>query len=554
MNPLKSLLFLLVTLLALEITSDAAVLSWEKPSQPPFTSEPISLVSDPRNPAKVLIASAHQIYEETQEGNWKHLWEIQGTQNKIRKLLYFKEIPDALFVLTQDGVFKGDLLRSHWEKIYDGKSSEGRSPLSFAILPEDPDHWLVGTEDGLYESDDAGKTWFRFSQFSEHQSIPVIAFAGNRLLIAAKNRIFVSEDLLHFKMIFSLPLATLEEPLEDETEEFSQEALSSRSSFYALISSDERGRFLWLGTAKGVFESRDGGKNWSLLPSSGLREIAVEHLVYAQRLNKLVAGTSKGIYVFDSNKGHWDEKFQGLAQPQIFGIAILEAEKDWLVASTQDGFMRYPLIPEEMLPPEIWIPSPERMKLFSELIRMEPTAREVHQAVIRYGNLSQWKIRRWQAESRLAALAPSLSFGRDFSRRNNIDVDRADVITPDEFIDGPDDTTESWDMNVSWDFGDFLWSSNQTSIDSREKLMVELRNDLLSEATRIYHERRRLEMDIAFSLPPSEREHFEKMIRLDELTSLLDGMTDGFMSQRLARIYSDRPELYQLWQYSERTV
>ncbi len=549
MNPSKLFLFLLVTLLAPGMPSDAAALTWERPPQPPLSSEPISLVSDPRDPAKVLIASAHQIYEETQGGTWKHLWEIQGAQNEIRKLFYFKEAPDSLFVLTQGGVFRGDLIQSRWGKIYDGKSSEGELPLSFALLPEDPDHWFLGTSRGLFESDDAGKTWFRFSQFSEKQSIPIIAFAANRFFVAAKNRLFVSHDLLHFKMIFSLSSPTLEETLENPAEDSFTEGLSSSTPFTTLISSGEIEPVLWLGTTKGVFESRDSGKSWSLLPTSGLREVAIEHLVYARKSRKLIAGTAKGIYVFDSGKGSWTELFQGLAQHAIFGMAVLEGEKDSLVANTPEGVMRYPLTFEEIPTPSTWLVSPERTKLFSELIRMEPTSREVHQAVIRYGNLSQWKIKRWQAESRLSALAPTLSLGRDFSQRNNIDVDRADVITRDTFIDGPDDTTESWDMNVSWDFGDFLWSSNQTSIDSREKLMVELRNDLLSEATRIYHERRRLEMEFVFSPPAAEREHFERLIRLDELTSLLDAMTDGFFSQRLARIYSQRPDLYGLWQY-----
>ncbi len=549
MNPLKSFLLLLVTLFAFEIPPCFSVLSWEKPSQPPLSGEPISLVSDPRDPAKVLVASAHQIFEETQGGAWKHLWEIQGAQNEIRKLFYFKEAPDSLFVLTQGGVFRGDLIQSLWGKIYDGKSSEGEIPLSFALLPEDPDHWFLGTNHGLFESDDAGKTWFRFSQFSEKQSIPIIAFAANRFFVAAKNRLFVSGDLLHFKMIFSLSSPTLEETLEDPTDDSLKEEVLSSTPFTTLISSEDIDPVLWLGTTKGVFESRDSGQSWSLLPTSGLREVVIEHLVYARKSRKLIAGTTKGIYAFDSGKGSWTELFQGLAQPTIFGMAVLKGKNDSLVANTPEGVMRYPLTFEEIPTPSTWLVSPERTKLFSELMRMEPTSREVHQAVIRYGNLSQWKIKRWQAESRLSALAPTLSFGRDFSQRNNIDVDRADVITRDTFIDGPDDTTESWDMNVSWNFGDFLWSSNQTSIDSREKLMVELRSDLLSEATRIYHERRRLEMEFVFSPPAAEREHFERLIRLDELTSLLDAMTDGFFSQRLARIYSQRPDLYTLWQY-----
>ena len=43
--------------------------------------------------------------------------------------------------------------------------------------------------------------------------------------------------------------------------------------------------------------------------------------------------------------------------------------------------------------------------------------------------------------------------------------------------------------------------------------MVELRNDLLTEATRVYYERRRLRVDIVFTPLPSEQEHLENLLR-----------------------------------------
>ena len=79
--------------------------------------------------------------------------------------------------------------------------------------------------------------------------------------------------------------------------------------------------------------------------------------------------------------------------------------------------------------------------------------------------------------------------------------------------------------------------------------MVELRNDLLSEVTRIYYERRRLQIGLVFTPPASEQEHLENLLRLDELTSLLDGMTDGFFSKRLERVYEERPGFNKLWGY-----
>jgi hypothetical protein len=225
------------------------------------------------------------------------------------------------------------------------------------------------------------------------------------------------------------------------------------------------------------------------------------------------------------------------------------AKNETLLAVTEDGFVQYPLTPEEISQPKMDIPSPEHMSLFHALIRQEPTAAEVHRAVIRYGNLKNWKMRRWHGESRLRALLPTLSYGRDFSRSNNMDIDRGSTTSPDVFIEGSPDIANRWNADVHWDLGDLVWSSNQTSIDSREKLMVELRHDFLSEATRIYYERRRLQMETVFASAVSERDHLERLLRLEELTSLLDSMTDGFMTKRLERVYQEKPEFEKLWEY-----
>jgi len=44
--------------------------------------------------------------------------------------------------------------------------------------------------------------------------------------------------------------------------------------------------------------------------------------------------------------------------------------------------------------------------------------------VIDYDNLKNSKIKRWQSASRVSAFMPTVSFGKDFSRANNIDIDR----------------------------------------------------------------------------------------------------------------------------------
>jgi len=113
-----------------------------------------------------------------------------------------------------------------------------------------------------------------------------------------------------------------------------------------------------------------------------------------------------------------------------------------------------------------------------------------------------------------------------------VDLDRGGTKDPDQYIAGPNDWDKDFDIDLTWDLGDILFSPSQTSIDVREKLMVELRDELVSEVTRLYFERRRLQLGLLV-LEPEEKKMMDQWLRLDELTAQIDGMTGGFFSKRI---------------------
>jgi hypothetical protein len=80
-----------------------------------------------------------------------------------------------------------------------------------------------------------------------------------------------------------------------------------------------------------------------------------------------------------------------------------------------------------------------------------------------------------------------------------------------------------------------IWSEDQTSIDVRSRLMVQLRDDVLDEVTKLYFERLRVKMELD-NLSFTERKKIsEKELRLKELTAYLDGLTGGFFSAQLEK-------------------
>ena len=122
------------------------------------------------------------------------------------------------------------------------------------------------------------------------------------------------------------------------------------------------------------------------------------------------------------------------------------------------------------------------------------------------------KIDAWRRNARLKAFVPAV--------RLNVDktVDTALGSTYERTLVGPQD----WGMSLAWNLGDFFYSAEQSSIDNRSKLMVQLRNDVLSEVTRLYFERRKLQVELLSAEKLSPAELTSKKLRLEEATALIE--------------------------------
>ncbi|HSV43901.1 MAG TPA: hypothetical protein VLJ10_05035, partial [Candidatus Bathyarchaeia archaeon] len=161
----------------------------------------------------------------------------------------------------------------------------------------------------------------------------------------------------------------------------------------------------------------------------------------------------------------------------------------------------------------------------------EPDVRRVQQMVINYSDVDKSKIERWHRQSRAKAVLPSVSLGldRDASELYHWDTGG----NPDTLQQGKE--IVSWDVSLSWDFSDLVWSSDQTSIDSRSKMMVELREDLMDQVTRLYFERRRLQLEALALETQTGRPDWEIQMRIEELTAMIDAMTGGGFSREIER-------------------
>lgn len=232
------------------------------------------------------------------------------------------------------------------------------------------------------------------------------------------------------------------------------------------------------------------------------------------RFRILFLATQKGAFTFFNNQ--WIFLYKGISTNDIRDI-----ESDWhgnVVAATDEGLFQlkqndaivvdYQIVREEFL--------------------HEPSVRDVQEMVIRYADVGKEKIDTWKNQARSKAFIPSVSldFDRDVSDLYHWNTG----ASPDELQKGEE--LLDWGVSFRWDLADVVWSTDQTSIDSRAKLMVELRDDLLNQATRIYFERRRLQIEL-LQMSSHDPLRWQAEMRIEELTAGLDGMTGGQFNQSI---------------------
>lgn len=377
---------------------------------------------------------------------------------------------------------------------------------------------FVGTKTGLVIRN-AQDSWKTPSGKLATESVTLLASYGNLVYVVTPTSLYrydPSSD--QYKEIFSAGIRKESEIQVDE-----EEGTEMQSEILDL---DIDGSAVYVATHDGILYTHNEGKDWQSLPQEGLPVESIQALSIRSQEPRFWAATDEGVYYLANER--WVERYQGLHTTAVHDLAHDDTGN--LYAATNRGF--FILSDRDTnadTGPSTTAASP--FKNYAELkdyFQDEPSVRDVQEMAVHYADVHPDKIKRWHRQSRLKAFVPSLSTGIDRSATDLIHWDTGpnpDVLTKgNDFID--------WDVSLSWDLGDMVWSSDQTSIDSRSKLMVELREEVLDQVTRIYFERRRVQVALLSAAEDSELKLDDEM-RLEELTAIIDGYTGGRFSQEV---------------------
>lgn len=537
----------LIACFVLPFSADAQeMVSWNNVSGGIKESEILSIGVAPWDSQEIYAGTAAGIYQTTDRGaHWKKVMVVKGSDPSVYCLSFSAKESHFIYAGTGNGLYRSDDYGKHWQQVFRGRAGGQKAVYWVEPDPGNAGRIYAAASPGLFLSQDGGKHWELVKTLPTHSPARRVLChpGGQGLWVTSDAGIFYSRDQGEsWERIWVSPSQSTEETIEEGTEEPLEEFDSTRKVRHLVLQSMGEGKTRVLaGTSQGILVQNGGLSGWETLPQRGAAAGEVRFIVVHPRNEKnIFMGTDQGICSWDGANDHWDDFSSGIMGHKIHELEFSKSG-DQLWAATDKGVYYAELQPSSFAV-EQKTTSPNFLTP-QEMIaryRYEPTIEQVHRWAVHHAEVEPEKIERWRKQAKMKAYLPDLSISAGKDRGSSVDIDRGGTNDPDRYIIGPEDRSFNVDVSVSWDLGDLIWNDDQTSIDVRSRLMVQLRDDILDEVTRLYFERRRLQMEQELSPPKDVRLQVAQELRLQELTAQIDGLTGGEFSKRLNLAQDDK--------------
>jgi photosystem II stability/assembly factor-like uncharacterized protein len=483
---------------------------------------------NPRENRVIFAGIAGSVLKSNDAGEgWRRVLAVRSGLNNINALGFDRSNLSIIYAATDKGLYRSKDSGEHWENFFRGKNNRGEQCTAVLSTSRAV---FVGTRTGLFISRDDGRSWRKESGRINNAAVFNIDsnFRQDSIIfLAAACGIFRSLDNgENWERVFVG--YSYENNNEDPVD---IEEVDEKKGLPAIrfVKADANNiNCVYFSGDRGVYRSLDQGKSWMKLGEYGLLNRDVRMLGLSGS-SQVFALTQSGVFLYEQE--HWKEVSSGLTAGKLNyfdldnkGTIYIAGEKGIFKASQGNLY------------------GAAGQMLTQEYIRYEPKIREVQKAAIKYAEVDPEKISQWRKKAAKKAILPKLGIGLE---RNSSDLwhwesgSTAIGQSGDDLLRRGRDNLD-WDVTLSWDLGELIWNADQTSIDVRSKLMVELRDDILDEVNKLYFERLRVKSELD-NLPIEDRKkRFDKELKLEELTASLDSLTAGYYSEQSRLIMSKK--------------
>ncbi|MFC1804439.1 WD40/YVTN/BNR-like repeat-containing protein [Candidatus Omnitrophota bacterium] len=519
MKKLLLILFALAVILSFSVkASGADEVVWQNIGRENLDLK--SVLVDPHDPCAIYVGSSNSILKSSDGGDsWRRVFSVRGQNSKVNIIVLDSRSKKHLYAATGSGLYYSRNQGVRWKRIFKGKSDEEGQCASVVVSPGTI---YLGTRAGLFFSRNNGRNWIRSSgKLGDSRILSIALDSGDTdyVYAASVDGVFRTKD--EGKSWQEIYLASPTENSHDngDAESGDQDEDSKTSDLRYVTIDPNNPAHLYLATSNGVYKSQDRGERWQLLTDYGLLSRDVGFLLVSRR-SEIFAVTDSGVFEYKDKE--WHELSLRLTAQKINFLALGQGES--LYAACDQGLFKS----------GIKTPRDDSSEsILSLYYEGEPDIRNVHEAAVAYAEVSPEKINRWRKQASRKAWLPKVTLSADRNVTDLYTWETGSTSTVDDnFLRRGHDAIE-WGVGFTWDFGELVWNYHQTTIDVRSKLMVQLRDDILDEVTKLYFERIRVKMELDELSIEDRKKRLQGELKLRELTASLDALTGGYFSYYL---------------------
>lgn len=507
---------------------------------------------------------------------WRFLY--QPRQRVVKTIGIYK---DQIFIGTGNGVLVSNDKGKTWNDFGTNqllKDNSGLSSVSWIYIDEENKKIYITTNFGAYYSDIAKPDWRRFFENvkTESNEVNSLTVDKNEIYLSTNDGFWICNLNLgscerlnqgldpdnisgNFQILYSLKISNeLYLAASNGIYKFDH----GRSSWHNLSKGiyrlpdgkiNARHLFLnkgniWAACGTGIYKSTDGGELWKNVSDGiGKNSEGFQGAFYLfQSGDTLYSATESGVYSYSAESDSWNNLTSGIRTKEnsknVYWLAQVDSD---LYAATDEGLFVLQEPKQEEQNNKLILKGKVETD-FANLGELEPGVIEVQKQALKFASLpTNNDYKRYRLQARLRNIVPRLGVDLNTTgtSTNYYQVDKGISAKASLGNDFNADKTNRYQydgrafkqLSVLWNTNQLFYDDEIKDILSQARLTANLKENLLDDVTRIYFQRRRLQLENLISPPKDQISKLSADLQIAEFTGQLDSRTGGWFTKETER-------------------
>ncbi|OGI07905.1 MAG: hypothetical protein A3I68_02375 [Candidatus Melainabacteria bacterium RIFCSPLOWO2_02_FULL_35_15] len=438
-----------------------------------------------------------------------------------------------IYITTNFGAYYSDIAKPDWHRFFENVKTESNEVNSLTV---DKNEVYLSTNDGFWICNLNLGSCERLNQGLDPDNISgnfQILYAlkiSNELYLAASNGIY---KLDHSRASWH--------NLSEGIYRLPDGKINAR---HLLLNKGN----IWAACGTGIYKSTDGGELWKNVSDGiGKNSEGFQGAFYLfQSGDTLYSATENGIYFYSAENDSWNNLTSGIRTKEnsknVYWLAQVDSD---LYAATDEGLFVLQEPKQEEQNSKLILKGKVETD-FANLGELEPGVIEVQKQALKFASLpTNNDYKRYRLQARLRNIVPRLGVDLNTTgtSTNYYQIDKGISAKSSLSNDFNADKTNRYQydgrafkqLSVLWNTNQLFYDDEIKDILSQARLTANLKENLLDDVTRIYFQRRRLQLENLVSPPKDQISKLSADLQIAEFTGQLDSRTGGWFTKETER-------------------